>query len=54
MGTYMHGPGLAKNPVLADELIRRALIRKYGNGTLVKLDDSFEQQASKIAAKRPV
>ena len=54
MGTYMHGPGLAKNPVLADELIRRALIRKYGNGTLVKLDDSIEQQASKIAAKRPV
>lgn len=54
IGTYMHGPGLAKNPVLADELILRALLRKYGNATLVELDDSIEKQASMIAAKRPL
>lgn len=52
-GTYMHGPGLAKNPQLADELISRALVRKYGTADLAQIDDSIEQQASTVASKRP-
>ena len=52
-GTYMHGPGLAKNPQLADELISRALVRKYGAADLVHIDDSIEHWASKVASKRP-
>ena len=30
IGTYLHGPLLPKNPQLADELILRALKKKYG------------------------
>lgn len=52
-GTYMHGPALAKNPQLADELIRRALLRKGHSGDLAPLDDYLEIQAAAIAAKRP-
>lgn len=52
-GTYMHGPGLAKNPQLADELISRALVRKYGTADLAQIDDSIEQRASAVASKRP-
>jgi CobQ-like glutamine amidotransferase family enzyme len=55
-GTYMHGPVLPKNPRFADELIRRALLRKYGSGSeqlLKSLDDLEEKKASNIAAKLP-
>ncbi len=52
-GTYSHGPVLSKNPFLADELIRRALIRKYGVAKLKPLDDQLELQAATIAKKRP-
>ena len=52
-GTYSHGPVLSKNPFLADELIRRALIRKYGAAELEPLDDQLELQAAAIAKKRP-
>ncbi len=52
-GTYSHGPVLSKNPHLADELIRRALVRKYGEDTVMPvLDDSLEQQAAKLAKLR--
>lgn len=52
--TYMHGPALTKNPLFADELIKRALERRYGKQLpLEKLDDQFERQASKVAQKRP-
>ncbi len=52
--TYLHGPVLAKNPIFADELIRRALLRKYGLNTELKpLDDFLELQAAAVAAKRP-
>src|SRR5262249_26090204 len=36
-GTYSHGPLLAKTPVFADELIARALARKYGMSALEPL-----------------
>jgi CobQ-like glutamine amidotransferase family enzyme len=53
-GTYSHGPVLSKNPVLADELISRALIRKYGDQEkLLEVDDSLEKKAAKVAQKRP-
>lgn len=53
-GTYMHGPALPKNPRLADELISRALVRKYGKDVqLAQIDDSFSVMAAKIASKLP-
>lgn len=52
-GTYSHGPILSKNPHFADELIRRALIRKYGSADLKALDDTTELAAAKAAKSRP-
>lgn len=52
-GTYMHGPGLAKNPVLGDELIKRALARQGVVGELAPLDDVLEQEAARVAMGRP-
>lgn len=52
-GTYSHGPVLSKNPFLADELIRRAMERKYGEVELKELDDNLEYHAAQIAKKRP-
>jgi len=54
-GTYLHGPILPKNPVLADELIKRALERRYGKDSVLlpPLDDGLAIQAADLAAKRP-
>jgi CobQ-like glutamine amidotransferase family enzyme len=52
IGTYMHGPALPKNPVLADHLIQVALRRRYGTATLDALDDSPEQTAHRRAAEQ--
>jgi lipid II isoglutaminyl synthase (glutamine-hydrolysing) len=52
-GTYSHGPILSKNPHFADELIRRALIRKYTMAELQPLDDDTELAAAKTARSRP-
>lgn len=53
-GTYSHGPLLSKNPQFADELISRALIRKYGTDTkLQTLDDTLEHKAAVVAKRRP-
>jgi hypothetical protein len=52
-GTYMHGPLLAKNPQLADELLARALKNKGVEEPLAPLDDFIEHQAARIAMKRP-
>ncbi len=51
VGTYLHGPLLAKNPEIADALIERALARqatKQGRPApaLPPLDDSAEQAAN--------
>lgn len=52
-GTYLHGPLLPKNPQLADELIIRALRRKYGEDvTLEPLDDSQEKAANDYIYQR--
>ncbi len=52
-GTYLHGPLLPKNPTFADELISRALLRRYGESELKALDDSLEHKAAAIAKSRP-
>lgn len=50
IGTYLHGPLLPKNAWLADELIARALERRYGNRPeLEPLEDSLERAAQKSA-----
>lgn len=53
IGTYLHGPILPKNPLIADFLIEKAITRKYGEFTPTVIDDSFAIEARKIAAKRP-
>ncbi len=53
IGTYLHGPILPKNPVLADHLILQACKRKYGVAELQPLDDTLESFAATIAVKRP-
>ena len=46
IGTYLHGPILPKNPQIADFLISKALILKYGAGVKIKkLEDSLEKKA---------
>lgn len=53
IGTYLHGPLLPKNPQLADELILRALRRKYGDEvSLTFLDDSQEKAANHYIYQR--
>lgn len=52
-GSYLHGPILPKNPEFADELLRRALERKFGSSQLEKLDDSLELKAQEVAKTRP-
>lgn len=52
-GSYMHGPALAKNPALADELIKRVLQQKGLDTSLEPLDDFVEHQAAMVAMKRP-
>lgn len=53
LATYMHGPVLAKNPHLADELIKRVFERKGWSTELTPLDDFIEHQAASVAMKRP-
>ena len=54
IGTYSHGPVLAKNPRLADELLLLALQRKYGSSFALKpLDDTLETLAHETAKSRP-
>jgi hypothetical protein len=46
LGSYFHGPILPKNPHLADFLIEKALLKKYGHSVvLAKLDDTLSYQA---------
>ena len=49
IGTYLHGSCLPKNPHLADWLLARALVRRYGIVDLEPLDDTLEWQAHRMA-----
>ncbi len=53
IGTYLHGPVLAKSPRFADELLRRALARRGLRTQLEPLDDSLAEQAARVAVGRP-
>jgi CobQ-like glutamine amidotransferase family enzyme len=53
IGTYLHGPVLAKSPRFADELLRRALVRRGHSGVLDPLDDALAERAAVVAASRP-
>jgi lipid II isoglutaminyl synthase (glutamine-hydrolysing) len=53
IGTYLHGPVLAKSPQFADDLLRRALSRRGLDTDLEPLDDSLAEQAARVAAGRP-
>ena len=53
IGTYLHGPVLAKSPRFADNLLRRALRRRGLTDDLEPLDDSLADQAAKVAVGRP-
>lgn len=53
VGTYLHGPLLAKNPEVADALISRALVRRAENEgrpapALPPLDDAMECAANRF------
>lgn len=57
VGTYLHGPLLAKNPEVADELLRRALERSAARAgaasvALEPLDDAAELEANEALCKR--
>ena len=59
IGTYLHGPLLAKNPHVADDLLARALdrhVKRTGKGAgraaLVPLDDAVELAANEELCKR--
>ena len=52
LGTYLHGPILPKNPHITDELIKRALIRKYGQAELEPLYDTLENEAHSYAVNK--
>lgn len=53
IGTYLHGPLLPKNPMLCDDLLTRALKKKYSDfESLTSLDDSLENTANEYIVKR--
>lgn len=53
IGTYLHGPLLPKNPLLADRIISNALERKCGKKiALSPLDDKVETAAHDYVVKR--
>ena len=53
IGTYLHGPILPKNPVLADWLIQKALERKYKTEiSLEPLSDNLATKARETVLKK--
>jgi CobQ-like glutamine amidotransferase family enzyme len=53
IGTYLHGPVLAKAPWLADHLLRAALSTAGAPSELDPLDDALAEQAAQVARARP-
>jgi CobQ-like glutamine amidotransferase family enzyme len=53
IGTYLHGPVLAKSPRFADDLLRRAYARRGETVELEPLDDALPDLAAKVAVGRP-
>jgi CobQ-like glutamine amidotransferase family enzyme len=53
IGTYLHGPVLAKSARFADDLLRRALRRRGLDDELEPLDDVLADRAARVAVGRP-
>ena len=53
IGTYLHGPVLAKSARFADDLLRRALRRRGLSDDLEPLDDELADRAARVAVGRP-
>ena len=53
IGTYLHGPVLAKAPSMADHLLSEALAASGMSRDLEPLDDSLAEQAARVARSRP-
>jgi CobQ-like glutamine amidotransferase family enzyme len=53
IGTYLHGPVLAKSPLFADDLLRRAYARRGESVELAPLDDTLAETAARVAVGRP-
>ena len=53
IGTYLHGPVLAKSPRFADDLLRRAYTRLGVTAELAEIDDSLPELAARVAVGRP-
>lgn len=53
IGTYLHGSLLPKNPAVADYLIEKAVMRKYGIYHPQVIDDHLAEQARQSAIERP-
>ena len=58
IGTYLHGPALSKNPKLADYLIRKAQLVRYGaedlpDSPILRHFDELAARANKVASERP-
>lgn len=53
IGTYLHGSLLPKNPAVADFVIEKASIKKFGDFTAKNLGDDFVEKAREIARQRP-
>jgi CobQ-like glutamine amidotransferase family enzyme len=53
IGTYLHGPVLAKSPRFADDLLRRAYARRGEAVELAPLDDALPELAARVAVGRP-
>lgn len=52
IGTYLHGPLLPRNPILADWLLARALEHAGGDGALEPLGDELERLAHAVSVGR--
>ncbi len=53
IGTYLHGPVLAKSPRFADDLLARAYRRRGEPAALEPLDDALPELAARVAVGRP-
>jgi CobQ-like glutamine amidotransferase family enzyme len=53
IASYLHGSLLPKNPNIADFLIEKAAVRKYGEFIPTVINDQFAFLARTAAAKRP-
>lgn len=53
IGSYLHGSLLPKNPTIADWLLEKAAMHRYGEFSQALLDDHFATNARIAALKRP-